>query len=230
MNVAPTTQDMYIGRRRKEHFFIIIYFRASPTHIQHSNVMVKLQSHKKIVIESDSRRQASSIAKQAVLSSCRDPRTVCMTEDELAYLQASFRVNRWPERAEKERLARLIGKYVFRQLFVFSLSIDHSQRSYEKVHHWFSNQRQKTANVEKALHSPASSETPLQPRSLSIVHMMGTAPNKFKSDEYGVRPRTQDAFMCKGIPERSDISVEDGARLLLDFVASVRAAHRTPSP
>jgi hypothetical protein len=73
--------------------------------------MVKLQSHKKIVIESDSRRQASTGAKQAILSS-RDPRTVCMTEAELAYLRASFRVNRWPERAEKERLARIIGKYV----------------------------------------------------------------------------------------------------------------------
>jgi hypothetical protein len=73
--------------------------------------MVKLQSHKKIAIESDSRRQASIDAKQAVLSS-RDPRTVCMKEAELAYLQASFRVNRWPERAEKERLARIIGKYV----------------------------------------------------------------------------------------------------------------------
>ncbi len=74
--------------------------------------MVKLQSHKKIVIQSDLRRQhASTIAKQAVLPT-RDPRTVCMTEGELGYLLASFRVNRWPERAEKERLAQLIGKYV----------------------------------------------------------------------------------------------------------------------
>jgi len=209
MNVAATTHDLYIGRRRKKHFFTRIYFRASTTRIQSSYIMVKLQSHKKLVIESDSRR---TYAKQAVLSSCRDPRTVCMSEDDLAYLQASFRVNRWPERAEKERLARLIGK------------------SYEKVHHWFSNQRQKLANVEKALRHPSTSETPLQPRNLSIVHMMGTAPAKFKPEEYGVCPRTQDAFMCKGIPERSDISVEDGARLLLDFVASVRAAHRTPSP
>ena len=73
--------------------------------------MGKLQSHKKIVIESDSRRQTSIDTKQTILSS-RDPRTVCMNEAELAYLQASFRVNRWPERAEKERLARIIGKYV----------------------------------------------------------------------------------------------------------------------
>ena len=80
--------------------------------------MVKLQSHKKIVIESDSRRQSSPDAKQAVLSS-RDPRTVCMTEAELAFLRASFRVNRWPERAEKERLARIIGKYVGLSLIFF---------------------------------------------------------------------------------------------------------------
>jgi hypothetical protein len=75
--------------------------------------MVKLQTHKKIVIQSDLRRQhASTLAKQAVLPPSRDPRTVCMTEGELSYLLASFRANRWPERAEKERLAQLIGKYV----------------------------------------------------------------------------------------------------------------------
>lgn len=210
-NVEATTHDMYIGRRRKKHVSITIYFRASTTRIQYSYAMVKLQSHKKIVIESDSRRQASADAKQAVLSS-RDPRTVCMTGDELAHLRTSFRVNRWPERPEKERLARLIGK------------------SYEKVHHWFSNQRQKTANVEKALKHPAAPESPRQPRNISIVHMQGTASAKINTEEYGARPRTQDAFMCKGISERSDISVEDGARLLLDFVASVRAAHSTPSP
>ena len=74
--------------------------------------MVKLQPHKKIVIQSDLKRHASTVAKQAVLPS-RDPRTVCMTEGELGYLLASFRANRWPERAEKERLAQLIGKYVY---------------------------------------------------------------------------------------------------------------------
>ena len=75
--------------------------------------MVKAQPHKKIVVQSDLRRQhASPVAKQAVLPSSRDPRTVCMTEGELSYLLASFRANRWPERAEKERLAQLIGKYV----------------------------------------------------------------------------------------------------------------------
>ena len=84
--------------------------------------MVKLQSHKKIVIESDSRRQSSPDAKQAILSS-RDPRTVCMTETDLAYLRASFRANRWPERAEKERLARIIGKYVS-PFTMFFLAVD----------------------------------------------------------------------------------------------------------
>jgi hypothetical protein len=75
--------------------------------------MVKLQPHKKVVVQSDLRRQhhASTVAKQAVLPN-RDPRTVCMTEGELSHLLASFRANRWPERAEKERLAQLIGKYV----------------------------------------------------------------------------------------------------------------------
>ncbi len=74
--------------------------------------MVKVQTHKKIVVQSDLRRQqASAVTKQAVLPT-RDPRTVCMTEVELNYLLASFRANRWPERAEKERLAQLIGKYV----------------------------------------------------------------------------------------------------------------------
>jgi len=99
--------------------------------------MVKLQPHKKIVAQSDSRRQASTLAKQSVLPS-RDPRTVCMTENDLDILRASFRANRWPERAEKERLAQLISK------------------SYEKVHHWFSNQRQKLANVEKAMKTSKS--------------------------------------------------------------------------
>jgi hypothetical protein len=74
--------------------------------------MVKVQPHKKIVVQSDLKRQhASTIAKHALLPT-RDPRTVCMTEGELSYLLASFRANRWPERAEKERLAQLIGKYV----------------------------------------------------------------------------------------------------------------------
>ena len=82
--------------------------------------MVKLQPHKKIVVQSDLKRHASTVAKQAVLPS-RDPRTVCMTEGELGHLLASFRVNRWPDRAEKERLAQLIGKYVR----LFSLILGH---------------------------------------------------------------------------------------------------------
>jgi hypothetical protein len=81
-------------------------------------IMVKLQPHKKIVVQSDSRRQASTLAKQSVLPS-RDPRTVCMTENDLGILQASFRANRWPERAEKERLAQLINKYVSPLFFFF---------------------------------------------------------------------------------------------------------------
>ncbi len=183
--------------------------------------MVKLQSHKKTIIESVSRRQASTDAKQAVLSS-RDPRTVCMTEHELAYLRASFRVNRWPERAEKERLARLIGKYVGTFLYFFRLRLTSSKVLY---------QRQKLANVEKVLKHPATPETPMRYRNLNIVQMTGTTSTKIKQEEH-VGPRAQDTFMCKQTPEIADISVEDGARLLLGFVESVRAAHtsRTPSP
>jgi len=52
--------------------------------------MVKVQPHKKIVVQSDFKAQhASTVAKQTVLPS-RDPRTVCMTEGELSYLLASF--------------------------------------------------------------------------------------------------------------------------------------------
>jgi hypothetical protein len=39
-----------------------------------------------------------------------------------------------------------------------------------------------------------------------------------------------DAFTREASSDMSDISVEDGARLLLDFFASVRAAQGTPSP
>ena len=84
--------------------------------------MVKLQPHKKIVAQSDSRRQASTLAKQSVLPS-RDPRTVCMTENDLDILRASFRANRWPERAEKERLAQLISKYVSALFFDIRLRL-----------------------------------------------------------------------------------------------------------
>jgi hypothetical protein len=39
-----------------------------------------------------------------------------------------------------------------------------------------------------------------------------------------------DAFTREASSDMSDISVEDGARILLDFIASVRAAQGTPSP
>jgi len=177
--------------------------------------MVKVQPHKKIVTQSDSRRQASTVAKQSVLPS-RDPRTVCMTEGDLGVLQASFRANRWPERAEKERLAQLIGK------------------SYEKVHHWFSNQRQKMANVEKAMKTPRNPQTPLRSSSsnLGATHMGGTgrAVAKDGKREALTRTQSQTTFVREDSSDRSDISVEDGARILLEFIASAWAAHETPSP
>ncbi|KAF8501103.1 hypothetical protein F5888DRAFT_1679099 [Russula emetica] len=180
--------------------------------------MVKVQPHKKTVVQSDLRRQhhASTVAKQAMLPN-RDPRTVCMTEGELSYLLASFRANRWPERAEKERLAQLIGK------------------SYEKVHHWFSNQRQKLANVEKAMKKTRTPQT--SPRSSSHVAVShiggpGTEPVHVKHEEREslLGAQAPDAFTREASSDMSDISVEDGARLLLDFIASVRAAQSTPSP
>jgi hypothetical protein len=141
-----------------------------------------------------------------------------MTEGELSYLLASFRANRWPERAEKERLAQLIGK------------------SYEKVHHWFSNQRQKMANVEKAIKKTRSPHTPPRSSSSSVaashVGGPGIEPVNVKHEEretlLGAQP--PDAFMREASSDMSDTSVEDGARLLLDFIASVRAAQGTPSP
>ncbi|KAI0247137.1 hypothetical protein BJV78DRAFT_1157405 [Lactifluus subvellereus] len=174
--------------------------------------MVKLQSHKKIVIESDLKRQTPTDAKQAVLPlPSRDPRTVCMTKEELGYLVASFRVNRWPGRAEKERLARLIGK------------------PYEKVHHWFSNQRQKVANVEKVLRSSGSPETPPRRTNPSTARI-SIASAKIKSEKHETPPSAQDTFIRGDMSDMSDISIEEGARILLEFVASVRAAYRTPSP
>jgi len=161
--------------------------------------MAKFQSHphKKITIHSDLKRQASTVARQAVLRP-RDPRTVCMTKDELGLLQASFRLNRWPERAEKERLAQLIGK------------------SYEKVHHWFSNQRQKMANVEKAIEPPTTQ------------HTGAAGPTKVKRETLPRAP-TPDPFMREDSSDASDIPIEH-AHIFLEFVASVRAAYRTPSP
>jgi hypothetical protein len=191
--------------------------------------MVKLQSHKKVITESDSRRPASTDAKRAVLPP-RDPRTVCMTKEELGYLLASFQVNRWPGRAEKERLARLIGKYV-----LHALSSDDSNvtfiplRPYEKVHHWFSNQRQKVANVEKVLRSSGSPEPSPQSTNSSIARIT-IAPTNIKSEKRETSPSAQNTFIRKDMSGTSDISIEEGARILLEFVASVRAAQGTPSP
>jgi len=178
--------------------------------------MVKLQPHKKIVTHSDSRRHAPTVAKQSVLPS-RDPRTVCMTEGDLGILQASFGANRWPERAEKERLAQLIGK------------------SYEKVHHWFSNQRQKMANVEKAMKTDRTPQTSQRPSNLTggVTQMMGgKGRSRVKDENRETSSRTQSpvAFMRENSSDISDVSVEDGAHILLDFIASAWAAHETPSP
>ena len=127
LNVEATTHRMYIGATRVPspetqttpiQIFLIPLPIISYSH--HRVIMVKLQPHKKIVAQSDSRRQASTLAKQSILPS-RDPRTVCMTENDLGILHSSFRANRWPERAEKERLAQLINKYV--SLFFFDVRV-----------------------------------------------------------------------------------------------------------
>ncbi len=109
------------------------------------------------------------------------------------------------------------------------------RRSYEKVHHWFSNQRQKMANVEKATKKTRTPQTP--PRSPSDVPVShigghGVGPVKVKQEEREtlLRAQASDAFTREASSDMSDISVEDGARLLLDFIASVRAAQGTPSP
>jgi hypothetical protein len=193
--------------------------------------MVKAQPHKKSVIESDLRRQASTDAKQAVLPS-RDPRTVCMTREELGHLLASFRVNRWPGRAEKERLAQLIGKYV---LHAFSLDYSNitlvPSRPYEKVHHWFSNQRQKVANVEKVLRSSESPEASPRQTNPSIARI-NIAPATVQSEKRETPPSAQNTFIRGGMSGRSDISIEEGALILLDFVESAWALtnRSTPSP
>ena len=193
--------------------------------------MVKVQPHKKLVAQSDSRRQASTVAKQSVLPS-RDPRTVCMTEGDLGVLQASFRANRWPERAEKEWLAQLIGKYVSPFSLLFGYVAHFLERSYEKVHHWFSNQRQKMANVEKAMKTPRNPQALRSSSNLGVTHMGGTgrAAAKDGKREALTRTQSQSVFVREDSSDRSDISVEDGARILLEFIASAWAAHETPSP
>jgi hypothetical protein len=110
------------------------------------------------------------------------------------------------------------------------------ERSYEKVHHWFSNQRQKLANVEKAMKTPKSgTQTALRSSNLAgtVTHMGETRRVKVvKDEERETLPGTQfqAAFIREDSSDASDISVEDGARILLDFIASAWAAHETPSP
>ncbi|KAH9971936.1 hypothetical protein BGW80DRAFT_1317287 [Lactifluus volemus] len=153
--------------------------------------MAEVQSRKKTVVESDQ--------DQAVLLS-RDPRTVCMTKKELDYLLASFQVNRWPRRDEKERLARLIGK------------------TYEKVHHWFSNQRQKTAHVERARPS-SESLSPEAPstRTNPSIKRASILPSTIKSETSPSPP--PNTLIREDMSDTSDTSIED-AHLLLYFAAS----------
>jgi hypothetical protein len=90
------------------------------------------------------------------------------------------------------------------------------------------------ANVEKATKKPRTPHTP--PRSSSSVPVShigghGTEPIKIKHEEREtLLAQASDAFTREASSDMSDISVEDGARLLLDFIASVRAAQGTPSP
>ena len=109
------------------------------------------------------------------------------------------------------------------------------ERSYEKVHHWFSNQRQKMANVEKAMKKTRSQHTPPRSSSSAAVSHIGepgTEPIKVEHEEREalLEAPDPDAFTREASSDMSDVSVEDGARLLLDFIASVRAAQCTPSP
>ena len=102
------------------------------------------------------------------------------------------------------------------------------RRSYEKVHHWFSNQRQKMANVERAIKKPRTPQTPPRP-SHTVTHIGGTGPAD-ETRKTLLRAQASDSFVREDSSDMSDISVEDGARILLNFIASVRAAHGTPSP
>jgi hypothetical protein len=91
------------------------------------------------------------------------------------------------------------------------------------------------ANVEKAMKKTRTPHTP--PRSSSSVAVShigepGTEPVRVKHEERetSLGAQAPDAFAREASSDMSDISVEDGARLLLDFIASVRAAQGTPSP
>jgi hypothetical protein len=86
------------------------------------------------------------------------------------------------------------------------------------------------ANVEKAIKKTTTPHTPPRP-SNTVTHIGGTGPAP--ADEKRktlLRAQSSDTFVREDSSDMSDISVEDGARILLDFIASVRAAHETPSP
>ena len=94
------------------------------------------------------------------------------------------------------------------------------------------------ANVEKAMKKPRTPHTPPRSSSSSVavshVGGPGSEPVEVKHEEEGESlledHQAPDAFTREASSDMSDISVEDGARLLLDFIASVRAAQGTPSP
>ncbi len=91
------------------------------------------------------------------------------------------------------------------------------------------------ANVEKAIKKTRTPQTPPRPSSnVAISHIggPGTEPVKVEHEESETLLSAQapDAFTREASSDMSDISVEDGARILLDFIASVRAAQGTPSP
>jgi len=66
----------------------------------------------------------------------------------------------------------------------------------------------------------------------TVTHMGEARRAKVKDEKCETLPRTQfqTAFIREDSSDASDISVEDGARILLDFIASAWAAHETPSP
>lgn len=84
------------------------------------------------------------------------------------------------------------------------------------------------ANVEKAIKKTRTPHTPPRP-SNTVTHIGGTGPADDKRKTL-LRAQASDNFVREDSSDMSDISVEDGARILLDFIASVRAAHGTPSP
>lgn len=81
-------------------------------------------------------------------------------------------------------------------------------------------------------------KTPRNPQALrsssnlGATHMGGTGRAAAKDGKREALPRTQSqaVFVREDSSDRSDISVEDGARILLEFIASAWAAHGTPSP